>query len=339
MSTHGIPVPPEHYGGIERVVANVGAGLVQGGHEVALLAAAGSRLDGAQCSFWANSGWIPDALDHGLQVLGAARRFRADLVHSFGQTKWLLPWCLSGGRAVISFGALPQPRTRQMFRLFREQLLLAGCSNYIADAGAALVAGRWRTAYNCLDMHRIEFAASVDPDAPLVFLSRIDANKGAHVAIEVAKKAGRRLIIAGNHAESGESGRYWRDVVQPLLEFPAVEYVGPVNDAQKFALLGRAAAMLVPIQWDEPFGVVFIEALACGTPVISCPRGALPEIVRDGVDGFLREGVDALAGAVARLEEIDRSACRRRAEDCFSTARIVDRYEHLYDELLDGVAA
>ncbi len=335
LSTDGIPVPPEHYGGIERIVAEVGGGLVRRGHEVALLAAPGSRLEGVQCSSWNTWPALPDAVGHGVQALLAARQFRADLIHSFGQTKWLLPWCLTGGRAVISFGALPQTRVRQMLRPFRNRLLLAGCSNYLSSAGAAIIGGRWRTAYNCVDLHRYEFERSVAPNAPLVFLSRIDAVKGVHVAIEIAERSGRRLIIAGNRADSGDTGRYWREVVEPRLKNPGIDYVGPVNDAQKNRLLGQAAALVVPIQWDEPFGVVFIEALACGTPVVSCARGALPEIVRDGVEGFLGNSVGELASAVARLREIDRQACRRRVEECFSTERIVDTYEKLYQELLD----
>ena len=335
LSTDGIPVPPEHYGGIERIVADVAPELTRRGHDVAMLAMAGSRLNGVQCSSWEQWPLVPNALGYGVQALLQARRFRADLIHSFGQTKWLLPWCVAGGRAVISFGALPQKRVRHMLHPFRDQLLLVGCSNYLSSAGAAMVAGRWRTVYNCVDLQRYQFERSVAPDAPLVFLSRIDAIKGVHVAMEIAQRSDRRLIVAGNHMDAGDSGRYWREVVEPRLKDPRIEYIGPVNDEQKNRLLGQAAAMVVPIQWDEPFGVVFVEALACGTPVISCARGALPEIVRDGVEGFLGKTADELVHAVARLAEIDRQACRRRVEEYFSVERIVDNYEKLYQELLD----
>ena len=330
LSTDAALVPPEHYGGIERIVAEVGGELLRRKHEVVMLAMPGSHLDGVECCFWKKWPVVPDALSYGIQALVVARRFKADLIHNFGQTKWLLPWCLTGGRAIISYGVLPQTRVRKMIRLFRDQLLLAGCSNYISSAGAALVSGRWRTGYNCLDLRRYQFEKSVAADAPLVFLSRIDPIKGVHVAIEVAQRSGRRLIIAGNHTDAGESGRYWREVVKPRLKNPGMDYVGPINDAQKNRLLGQAAAMVVPIQWDEPFGIVFIEALACGTPVISFARGALPEIVRSGVEGFLGNTVDELVSAVARLGEIDRQACRRRVEEFFSTERTVDTYETLY---------
>lgn len=301
-----------------------------------MLAHEGSLLEGVECHAWKPSGRFADAFAFGIQALAAARTFRADLVHCFGQTKWLIPWCIAGGYAVVSYGVLPQPRVRGMTRLFRDRLLFAGCSDYISRAGEALVSGRWRTGYNCVDPRGYRFEPEVAPDAPLVFLGRIDPIKGVHVAIEVARKSGRRLIIAGNHTDEGESGRYWRERVHPHLGQPGIEYVGPVDDAQKDALLGQAAALVAPVQWDEPFGMVFIEALACGTPVIACARGAVPEIVREGVEGFFGSTADELAAAVGRIAGIDRHACRRRVEERFSTARTTDTYEMLYRELLGG---
>src|SRR5436305_932501 len=120
----------------------------------------------------------------------------------------------------------------------------------------------------------------------------------------------------------------------PYLRKNGMEYVGAVDDAKKNKLLGQAAAMIVPIEWDEPFGIVFAEALACGTPVISCPRGALPEIVRNGVDGFLIDNLDEACSAVESLAQIDRLTCRKRAEACFSAQVIVDQYEQLYAKLI-----
>ena len=113
-----------------------------------------------------------------------------------------------------------------------------------------------------------------------------------------------------------------------------IEYIGPVNDTQKNDLLGSAAAMIVPIEWEEPFGIVFAEALACGTPVISCPLGALPEIVRPGIDGYLVNNVEEACTAIQNLPQIDRRNCRQRAEDCFSASVIVEKYEQLYHSLI-----
>ena len=113
-----------------------------------------------------------------------------------------------------------------------------------------------------------------------------------------------------------------------------IEYVGSVNDTQKNELLGQAAAMIVPIEWNEPFGIVFAEALACGTPVISCPRGALPEIIHHGTHGYLINSLSEASSAIDKLSQINRYACRQRVEECFSSQAIVDKYEQLYQNLI-----
>jgi glycosyltransferase involved in cell wall biosynthesis len=123
-------------------------------------------------------------------------------------------------------------------------------------------------------------------------------------------------------------------LIAPQLGRNGIEYIGPVNDTDKSALLQQSAALLVPIQWDEPFGIVFAEALACGTPVISCARGALPEIIRDGVEGYLIEGVEDGCRAVNGIGNIDRRRCRRTVERLFSADVVVKQYELLYERLL-----
>jgi glycosyltransferase involved in cell wall biosynthesis len=213
-------------------------------------------------------------------------------------------------------------------------LAYTGCSEFIANMGRKH-GGVWHAIPNFVDTDFYEFSRAVADEAPLVFLSRVEQIKGAHIAIEVAKKTGRRLLIAGNHAESGPDREYWDDIIKPELGQNGIEYVGPVGDATKASLLRSALAMIVPIQWDEPFGIVFVEALACGTPVISCARGALPEIIREGVDGFLIRSVDEACRAVRSIAEIDRGECRLRAENAFSAKIVVRRYETLYETLLE----
>jgi glycosyltransferase involved in cell wall biosynthesis len=154
------------------------------------------------------------------------------------------------------------------------------------------------------------------------------------LAIDVAKKSGRRLIIAGNIPQGEHQQRYFAAKIEPHLDGNAVEYVGAVDDAAKNDLLGRSAAMLMPLLWEEPFGIVMAEALACGTPVIGLRRGSLPEIVEHGVNGFVCESVEEMVLAVSRIPEIDRRTCRRVAEEKFSDRVIVDRYERLYRELV-----
>jgi len=181
-----------------------------------------------------------------------------------------------------------------------------------------------------VELEKYTFQPAVAPDAPLVFLSRVERIKGAHTAIAAAQKTGRRLIIAGNHGTTGEEGCYWQEEVVPHLGRDGIEYVGPVNDIQKDALLGQAAAMIVPIEWEEPFGIVFAESLACGTPVISCSLGALPEIVRDGIDGYLVNSLEEACTAVQNLPKINRLNCRQRSEQYFSASVVLDQYEKLY---------
>jgi glycosyltransferase involved in cell wall biosynthesis len=237
---------------------------------------------------------------------------------------------------IMSFQREPTPRTVRLGAALGNRMLsFTGCSEYICRQGRRS-GGRWRAIYNCVDTNFYRLQPTVTDDAPLVFLSRIERIKGAHTAIAIAKRTGRRLIIAGNHSESGPESDYWTREIVPQLG-TEIQYIGQVNDAQKNTLLGLAAAMIVPIEWNEPFGIVFAEALACGTPVISCPYGALPEIVRPGIDGFLIKSVEEGCEAVASLQRIERSACRRRAEECFSVDVIAAQYEQLYEQRISDL--
>jgi glycosyltransferase involved in cell wall biosynthesis len=236
---------------------------------------------------------------------------------------------------IMSYQRRPGPRqVAWTARLGGKSIAFTGCSEHICEKGRA-AGGAWHAIHNFVDTSKYTFRDTVPPDAPLVFLSRIERIKGAHMAIKVARTTGRRLLMAGNHGTSGEEGAYWKSEIEPQLG-DGVEYVGAVNDEQKNDLLGRAAAMIVPIEWDEPFGIVFAESLACGTPVISCPRGALPEIVRDGVDGFLVRDLAQACQAVEALPRISRRTCRQRAQESFSQSVIASRYEDLYREMASG---
>jgi glycosyltransferase involved in cell wall biosynthesis len=208
-------------------------------------------------------------------------------------------------------------------------LTFTGCSAYIAGLGRR-GGGVWYAVPNFVDTKEFTFRGAVENDAPMVFLSRVESIKGADLAIAIARRAGVHLLIAGNHADSGPEADYWRQRIAPEIGKAGIEYLGPVDDRQKNELLGRARAMLVPIQWNEPFGIVFAEALACGTPVISCPRGALPEIVRSGREGFLIETIEEGVEAVRRIGSVDRVACRNRAERHFSVNAVLGRYLDLY---------
>lgn len=328
----GLPVPPPLYGGIERVIDQLAVELRARGHHVALLADAGSTSAVDERFAWPESGGPSQLrlLRQATALRRAVKASRAELVHSFSRLALLGPVLPGALPKIMSYQRHPTERTvRWANRIAGGSLTFTGCSGFLAQLGAAH-GGVWRAIPNGVDLARYPFAPIVAEDAPLVFLSRIESIKGADLAIAIARVAKRKLILAGNHATSGAEAEYWQREIAPHLDDKSVRYVGPVNDAQKAELLRNAAALLVPVQWDEPFGIVFIEALACGTPVLSCPRGALPEIVRDGHEGFLAASIDELVRAVARLPQIDRHACRRRVEEHFSIRVIADQYEALY---------
>lgn len=182
----------------------------------------------------------------------------------------------------------------------------------------------------------------LDPDAYpigdgaggyLLFLGRMSPEKGPHRAIEIARSLGVPLVLAGKQQSPAELA-YFEEQVRPRLG-PDVDYVGEVGYAAKLELLASARALLNPIMWDEPFGMVMLEALACGTPVFSFDRGAAPEIVKDGVTGFLGSDEGALERAFARIDEIDRRDCRRSVEEHFSITRMVEDHVALYRAVVE----
>jgi glycosyltransferase involved in cell wall biosynthesis len=328
-----IPVPPRTYGGIERIADALVTGLRLRGHDVGLIAHPGSSCQADDFYPWAglrsqNRG---DTLRNMGVLRDAVAAFRPDVLHSFSRILYMLPLVRARFPKIMSFQREPTPRTVFLGTvLFNRSMSYTGISKYIVRRGER-AGGRWRVVHNFVDTERYRFRPKVADDAPLVFLSRVERIKGAHTAIAVARRTGRKLVIAGNHADRGAEFDYWKREIATQLG-NGIEYVGPVDDAQKDLLLGQAAALIVPIEWNEPFGIVFTEALACGTPVISCPRGALPEIVRQGTDGFLVDSVEQACDAVHSLDTIDRAVCRTRVEQFFSAPVITAQYERLYQE-------
>ena len=329
-----IEVPPRLYGGIERIVDVLVRRLRVAGHTVALAARPGSACPADALFAWPGLSSLSrrDTVANTHFLWKAVRAFEPDLVHSFSRVAYLLPLLRGRIPLVMSYQREPTQRTSGLaVKLAKPGMItFTGCSEYIARRGRP-AGGEWHGIPNFADTEALSFVPAVADDAPLVFLSRVEEIKGAHWAIEIARRTGRRLVIAGNHSTGNDpEGEFWRRRIAPEIGKGGIEYVGPVDDVQKNALLGQARAMLVPIQWNEPFGIVFAESLACGTPVISCPRGALPEIVRPGVDGFLINSIEEGCDAVARVGALDRGACRRQAEEHFSAGAVVARYLDLY---------
>ncbi|MES2922357.1 MAG: glycosyltransferase [Verrucomicrobiota bacterium] len=327
-----LPVPPLHYGGIERIIASLIEEVRKRGHQVGLVANRESTQHVDFRNSWPgkSSQSRKDTLLNTLQLARSVAAFRPDVIHSFSRIAYLTPLLPLSVPKVMSYQREPSARTTSLGnRLSRGTLTFTGCSEHIAATGRR-AGGDWKAISNFIDPGKLAFVPEVASDAPLVFLSRIEPIKGCHTAIAIAKASGRRLLIAGNRVETGSAAGYWDKEIAPHLGKDGIEYVGTVDDEQKNALLGQAAAMVVPIEWEEPFGIVFAEALACGTPVISCPRGALPEIVRDGVHGFLIQSIEEGADSVNKLRQINRNACREQVEKHFTVEIIASRYLEIY---------
>jgi len=330
-----LPVPPKLYGGIERIVDVLVRELRARGHEVGLVAHRDSTVAATRLFAWpglcSQNRW--DVLRNTFALWRAVRQFKPDVLHSFSRMAYMIPVLRSRLPKIMSYQREPtQRQVARAIKLAGQTLVFTGCTELFCRQGRTC-GGNWHAIPNCVELDKYTFQPSVPPDAPLVFLSRIERIKGAHTAIAVAMRTGRRLLIAGNHGSSGEEGRYWQAEILPHIGKNGVEYVGTVDDVQKNKLLGQAAAMIVPIEWEEVFGIVFAEALACGTPVISCSRGALPEIVREGVDGFLVNNIEQACAAVERLQSINRAGCRRRAETEFSSGVVVEKYLDIYSTI------
>ena len=363
-----LPVPPRLYGGIERVIALLVAGLVQRGHDVTLIAHPQSQTPAALIGYGAPPHTGARRRLRELWQVGATLATladRVDIIHSFGRLAALTPVLpLRRVKKVQSYQrAIPWRGVRDAARVAGDSILFTGCSTSLyepvvsqamvgrlkpapttidrlkpaATANAPLIpfatlAGRtrWRTVYNCVNTSAYTATTTIATDAPLVFLGRIERIKGAHAAIAIARGAERRLIIAGNVTDS----EYFRSEIAPHIDNRMVTYVGQVDDAQKKQLLGRSAALLMPIEWNEPFGIVMAEAFACGTPVIGFDRGSVPEVVREEVNGFLVRDIQEAIRATNRLHSIDRTAVRRDCEERFSCDAVVHAYEDIYREAL-----
>lgn len=326
-----LPVPPGLYGGIERLVDLWIREARIRGHTVALVGRRDSTASVDQFFPWpgARSQNAADTWRNALALWRAAKVFRADVVHSSSRLAYTLPLLFSRIPVVQTYHRFPGPRQiRIAARLGGRRLAFTGISQFITGLGRA-GGGNWHTVPNCIDLKVLTFQSTVPADAPLVFLSRIEEVKGAREAIAMARATGRQFLLAGNHGSDSAAKRYWHEHIEPELD-DQIRYLGAVDDVRKSSLLGSAAALLVPVQWNEPFGLVFAEALACGTPAISCPRGGVPEIINPGVTGFLVGSVEEGIAAIGRIGEINRTTCRRSAEEKFSSEAALASFEAIY---------
>jgi glycosyltransferase involved in cell wall biosynthesis len=327
-----MPVPPRNYGGIERIVDLLARGLVRQGHDVTLFGHPASSSGGQLIPFSGRSSASSfDTVRNAMTLTRYVLTHSVDMVHSFSRLSYLLPILpLRIPKLMTYQRAITRRSVLLGYRLSNGSLHFTAISRHMMKPVADV--GTWYLVPNCASLDWYQFQSKVDNDAPLMFLGRIEEIKGTHLAIEVARRTGLKLCIAGNIPAHQQ--RYFETRIKPFIDGHNVIYVGSVDDVQKNLLLGRARALLMPVLWDEPFGIVMVEAMACGTPVIGLDRGAVGEVVADGVSGFVRSDLDGLVKAVDRIGEIDRSSCRARFEREFSDVVVTERYLTVYQNVI-----
>lgn len=337
-----IRVPPRHYGGIERVIADLANGLKERGHDVTLWAAPGSETAARLQPFGREGEWSRWSNLRNSCLLAARfwkQRGNYDIVHNFGKLAYMTPILRLDLPKVQTYMRDVNPANmRKAAMLGARRLQYTAVSTPIRDTGAP-GGGEWSVIYNCASADKYHLNVKVDPKtAPLVFLGRLERCKGVHTAIAVARALNRTLHIAGTISDLPHEKAYFHREIEPQIDNELIKFVGPANDEQKNKLLGTAAATLMPIEFEEPFPVVLPEALLCGCPAIAFARGGMPEGIDHGRTGFLCRTVGEMIALVARLPEIDRAHCRAEAERRFSNDAIVSVYEKLYHQMIAGHA-
>jgi glycosyltransferase involved in cell wall biosynthesis len=330
----GVPVPPPAYGGTESVIDRLARGLIGAGHEVLLSAAANSscpvpQVGGSRAAL-RNA---PVCVDLSTELCHVIRSYAAmrdvDIVHDHTLTGPLYGYVPSGTPVVTTahgpFDAMLAP----IYRAMRGVSVIAISQH---QAGTARGFTPATVIYHGLDMDAVPVGRGTGGYAS--FLGRMCPDKGPRQAALIARAAGVPLLMAAKIRDRSEQ-EYFDAEVRPLL-CSDVQYLGELDCDEKLELLGDSFALVNPMQWAEPFGLVMIEALATGTPVVATPVGSAPELVDDGITGFLRATIPALAAALLDASYLDRPICRVVAAKRFSSDRMVAAHLHLYEELLAG---
>lgn len=329
----GIPVPPPLYGGHERLVHMFAEEYAKVGHEVSLLAGPNSSISGKVYSFGINdlkrSKWqkIKELVYVWKFLFFRKKQF--DLIHNFGRLAYLFPIANSNVKKIMTYGRpVSQKGIKSINSLPTKNFIFTACSDYCVSTGN--VAGNWKTVYNAIDFSIYQLNEHVPADAPLMFLGRLDKIKGLHTAIQVALETGNKLWIGGNIPTTPDNYAYFKSEIEPKFDNEQIIYLGALNDEQKNFYLGKSKAFLFPIEWDEPFGMVMTEAMACGTPVIGFKRGSVPEVVEENVTGFIVNNKAEMIEALTKIKTIDRARCRATAQNRFDTTVIAKEYLSLF---------
>ncbi|MEX2237688.1 MAG: glycosyltransferase family 4 protein [Dehalococcoidia bacterium] len=330
-------VPPPAYGGTEAVVHELVEGLVSAGHDVTLVATGESQTSAKQVSVYPRplrseshmKDKAPYEYVHAATALAEAAR-GYDVIHNH-----------AGGLPIAFSGMIQTPMLSTKHCLVEPDWEFVwrnydGYYNTISQRAFEVLPSKLGgtyvgPVYNGINVR--SFPYNVNKSDYLLFLSRIAPEKAPHLAIEAAKRTGMRIIVAGKVDPNPTDEKYFAEMVKPLIDGDQVVWFGEANGAQKRELYRDARALLLPINWEEPFGLVMVEAMACGTPVIVFERGAAPEIVTDGISGFLVQDLEGMVEAIKKLGTISPSACRMEALEKFDTSVMVESYLRVYEKI------
>ncbi|MPY76646.1 MAG: glycosyltransferase [Alphaproteobacteria bacterium] len=327
-------VPPKLYGGTERIVSYLTEELVRQGHDVVLFASGDSETAGelVKCSPQAlRLAQVGDTLPYHVLQLEQVRR-RADefdILH-FHSDYLHLPLARSIVRPSVTtmHGRLDLPAYPSLFVEFIDMPLVS-----ISDAQRSPLQAEWAaTIHHGLPPDLYAFSPR-GFGGYLAFLGRICPEKRPDRAIEIAKRANLELKIAAKIDKVDQA--YFDQVIRPMLNDPRIEFVGEIGEAQKQDFLAGARAMLFPVDWPEPFGLVLIEAMACGTPVVAWRQGSVPEVIEHGISGFIVESIDEAVAAIEQVGSLDRKAVRRKFEARFTVERMAHDYLRVYESLIE----
>lgn len=333
-------VPPKTYGGTERVVSWLTEELVRQGHEVTLYAAGDSRTCARLRAGWPTGLRLDQACRlHVVPHMAMLDRVMAesacyDVVHfHIDALQFPLLRFIRAAHVTTMHGRLDLPELVPMFRVFNDIPLVSISNAQRRPIPFAAWAG---TVYHGLPLDTYQLDAA--GGGYLAFLGRIAPEKRVDRAIEIARRSGLPLKIAAK--VDGADREYYEQQIKPLLDAaPHAEFVGEISDRDKQAFLGGALATLFPIDWPEPFGLVMIESMACGTPVIAYRHGSVPEVVDEGQTGFIVDTIDDAVRAVEQVTQIERGICRHRFEQRFVVEEMAHRYLRVYERVLRARAA
>ena len=327
-------VPPKLYGGTERVVSYLTEECVRAGHEVTLFASGDSMTSGrlrpaCRRALRLEGARVIDPLAYHVRMIEMVAReaHNFDVVHFHVD---YLHFPVSRRQAVVAVttlhGRLDIADVHPVYREFSDMHLVSVSEAQRRPMPWANWAG---TVYHGVPENL--YQPRIQPGTYLAFLGRISPEKRVDRAIEIAHRVGMTLRIAAKI--DAVDKEYFESRIRRLLDDPLVEYLGEIGEAEKAAFLGGACALLFPVDWPEPFGLVMVEALACGTPVIAYRAGSIPEVIEEGKTGYIVDNLDAAVSAVRRIGALDRTTCRRVFEERFSARRMCADYLAIYRTL------